>query len=271
MVEVLERRAREPTGPIKAPRTYPGPGSPANRVLARVHSQPRQRLRLSYVLFHHDFLISRLFALLTDCYSPRQQAKAGEAAQLASNLLPVEDIGRADLFGLQRRLEIEVEARGAASAVVGGGYEHAERSNFERGGGVSDRLRIEKRCCEQNKVTRGEDKWWWEKVVPQKRAVVSAGLEDRAEPRKGSLGRSETGERNVAKRRHGRPCGQQSMDEINGHCPQGEEASRFGLCRCRRFRCSGLCDYWQQRPDAQSVSHTTATLFFLLLSFSYLF
>ncbi|KOC61568.1 hypothetical protein WH47_05172 [Habropoda laboriosa] len=57
------------------------------------------------------------------------------------------------------------------------------------------------------------------------------------------------------------------MDEINGHCPQGEKASRFRLCRCRRFWCSGLCDYWQQRPDAQSVSHTT---YFIASFLSYL-
>lgn len=102
----------------------------------------------------------------------------------------------------------------------------------------------------------------------QQRRGVAEEPEDRAEPGKGSLGGSETGERNVAKRRHGRPCGQQSMDEIDGHCPQGETASRFGLCRCRRFRCSGLCDDGQQRPDPQSVSfqhHSPSPFSFFLV------
>lgn len=37
----------------------------------------------------------------------------------------------------------------------------------------------------------------------------------------------ETGERNVAKWRYGRPCGQQPMDETYGYCAQGKETSRL--------------------------------------------
>ncbi|CAL7933577.1 unnamed protein product [Xylocopa violacea] len=275
MVEVLERRAREPTGPIKAPRTYPGqPGSPVNRVLARL--QPRQRLRLSAVSRDDDLLTWRLPALLTDSYSPWLPAdvgepRAGSSRQQPPSKRPIGEAARAADPFLARRLEIEVVARGT----TGGGYRgHGQDvdgdivgvgSDFERGGGErdeaseSDRLRIEE--CVVDKNTSGEDKWWWEKVVLLvKRGVVPGRLEDRLEPRKGSLTRSETGERNVAKRRHGRPCGQQSMDEINGHCPQGEEASRFGLCRCRRFRCSGFCDYRQQRAGAQSSTSSIAII-----------
>ncbi|OAD60018.1 hypothetical protein WN48_06180 [Eufriesea mexicana] len=269
MVEVLERRAREPTGPIKAPRTYPGPGSPANRVLARLHSQPRLRLRHSYVLFGDDLLISRLRVPLTDFYPPRLQADAGEPAGISANL-SIEDTARVDQFDSERLQEVVV-VRGVASEAS---RKHVARADLERGGGEreearqeaseaigeSDRPRTEEEC-DEDRVTRVEDKWCWGKVVPLKRGVLTARLEDRSEPRKGSSGRSETGERNVAKRRHGRPCGQQSMDEINGHCPQGEKASRFGLCRCRRFRCSGRCDYRQQRPGAQSSPFYIEQLF----------
>ena len=265
MVEVLERRAREPTGPIEAPRTYPGPGSPANRVLAasRLQSRPSHQRPARLCHFH-------VFCVLTGdgqaLISKRLHADRAEA----EGRQPSTDVKLLGSSESRRPLGIDVSARGTNASAVAGN-EHAERWNFARNRGGGESARVEKvcRCCcccccccceenKENKVTRGRDKWCWREVVSARKLE-----ERRAEPRKGSLARSETGERNVAKRRHGRPCGQQSMDEIDGHCPQGEKASRFGLCRCRRFRCSGLCDHRQQRPDAQSVSHAIFTLFLL--------
>lgn len=224
MVEVLERRAREPTGPIEAP--------PANRLL----------LRPSSLLPGDDLLISG--RLLTDLYP---------------------DTGR-----------VLAELASEASETI---RKHVAHADFEHGGGqrrdASQATGQSDQPCEDQLTTRRvEDKWCWGKVVPLKRGVLTGRLEDRSEPGKGSFGRSETGERNVAKRRHGRPCGQQSMDEINGHCPQGEKASRFGLCRCRRFRCSSRCDHRQQRPGAQSVSYTTyasLSIYFSLFFLCFLF
>lgn len=74
------------------------------------------------------------------------------------------------------------------------------------------------------------------------------------EPKKGSYVLSEAGERNVAERRHWRPRGEQSVDEVDGHCPQGKETSRieFG---CRRWgRSSGFSYHRKQRSYPQSVS-----------------
>ena len=62
---------------------------------------------------------------------------------------------------------------------------------------------------------------------------------------------SEAGERNVAKRGHGHPCGQQPMDEVDGHRTQGTKTSRLRR-RCDRrygYRSSG-----EQRSGTQSVS-----------------
>nr|XP_012153185.1 PREDICTED: uncharacterized protein LOC105664196 [Megachile rotundata] len=231
MVEVFERRAREPTGPIKAPRTYPGPASSFDRV-TRLHSRPRQRLRLFRVPLKDDLLVSELLSLL-DRYSPRKSSR---------------DYSILDLLD---RLEIELLVRTDRKRAAVRRLE--DRSDLAHVGRACqpDRERVEQEEIEKKTE---EVKWCREETVVRERGVLSAKLKVRLEPRKGSVQRNETGERNVAKRRHGRPCGQQSMDEINGHCPQGEKASRLGLCRCRRFRCSGLCDYWQQRPDAQSFT-----------------
>ena len=70
------------------------------------------------------------------------------------------------------------------------------------------------------------------------------------EPQRGSLSRSEGGERNVAKRGHGRPCGEQPLDETYGNCAQGKETSRLR----RDFRCSRLWTSRHCRTGPQSVS-----------------
>lgn len=249
MVEVLERRAREPTGPIKAPRTYPGPASSL-----RLHSRPRQRLRLSPVpLDDHDLVVSRLLALL-DRYSQRKLVHESQDYSIVD--LPQPTIG--DIENILDRLEIEVPVRVARSErnrKHGGNERRVERFDLAY---VAKVCQVDREGIEEERIEKKSEevKWCREETVVQEGGVLSARLKVQLEPRKGSLQRNETGERNVAKRRHGRPCGQQSMDEINGHCPQGEKASRLELCR-RRFRCSGICDYWQQRPDAQSVSRTT--------------
>ncbi|KMQ98441.1 dna repair protein [Lasius niger] len=92
-------------------------------------------------------------------------------------------------------------------------------------------------------------------VSPSRERQLAARFEDKSEPKSGSHVRSEAGERNVAERRHGHPCGQQPMDEADGHCPQGTEASRLGVHRRRcHFRGAGFSDHRQQRSNAQSVS-----------------
>lgn len=292
MVDVLEGRAREPTGPIKAPRTYPGPGRPGNSLLQQVldaeNTDPQLRPRLRPSHLASDALLRPLALLQTtsgQVSSPRSRFSSSVVE--GSDNLGLDGPGieiAADRFGgegqerRRRRRREEGGSDGSSSGFddVGRGSDIDSGSGGEGGASGeawkirgSDRWWVE--CGSgrgDNKVVRWEDReWWWVKVVQQRRGVAEeARPEDRAEPGKGSLGGSETGERNVAKRRHGRPCGQQSMDEINGHCPQGEKASRFGLCRCRRFRCSGLCDHWQQRPDPQSVSshHSPSPFLFLV-------
>lgn len=291
-MEVLEGRAREPTGPIKAPRTYPGPASPGNSLLQALDAETNPRLRPSCLA--SDLALLRPLAL-------RQIVSSRSRFFTASVVVEGSDNKLVDKLGLDR----PIAAREAANRFGGEGQERGRgrrrgvgrrdgcwaRSGFdgeeggsdiEHGGsggeggasgeawktGRSDRWWWWAECG----PGRGGDKewwwWWWGVRVVQQRRGVAEEPEDRAEPGKGSLGGSETGERNVAKRRHGRPCGQQSMDEIDGHCPQGETASRFGLCRCRRFRCSGLCDDGQQRPDPQSVSfqhHSPSPFSFFLV------
>lgn len=99
----------------------------------------------------------------------------------------------------------------------------------------------------------GQDETEKEDVSPSGRPFR---FEYKSEPRSGSCVRSEAGERNVAERRHGHPCGQQPVDEVDGHRPQGTEASRLGVHRRRRchFCGAGFSDHRQQRSDAQSVS-----------------
>ncbi|KAK2576085.1 hypothetical protein KPH14_007420 [Odynerus spinipes] len=81
-----------------------------------------------------------------------------------------------------------------------------------------------------------------------------------SEPRKGSHVRTEAGERNVAERRHWRPCGEQSVDEVDGHRPQGKETSRFGLSCRRCIRGPGIGYHWKQRSNPQSYGHRSSSL-----------
>lgn len=92
-------------------------------------------------------------------------------------------------------------------------------------------------------------------VSPSQERPLAARFVNKSEPGSGSRVRSEAGERNVAERRHGHPCGQQPVDEADGHRPQGTEAPRFGVHRRRcRFWGTGFSDHRQQRSNAQSVS-----------------
>lgn len=91
-------------------------------------------------------------------------------------------------------------------------------------------------------------------VSPSQERPFAASFENKSEPGSGSRVRSEAGERNVAERRHGHPCGQQPVDEVDGHRSQGTEASRLVHRRRCRFRGAGFSDHRQQRSNAQSVS-----------------
>lgn len=283
MVEVLERRAREARRPIEAARRYAehtGPASPVDRV---------GRLRS---LFEHDPLASGQLALAVG-YSPRplddQPAERFPKGAVDFANFHIKDIARALI--VPEGFEVEVLRGGGPSReerkhvdtnLLADCDQHVARSDREESGKGRERqpANQEETEGEEGGEQEGEQEEETEeekKEEPEARRkakekeqykwirVVPGRLEDLLEPRKGSCERSETGERNVAKRRHGRPCGQQSVDEINGHCPQGEETSRLGISRSRRFWSTGIRDHWQQRPDPQSVSHTTCFPFFLIL------
>lgn len=193
MVEVLEGRAREPTGPRRAPRTYPGP---VQLQVRRVG--PRENIKIIFVVqLWEDSKEHGICVLET---SPEK--------------------------GQVRLKLIAPYAQGAKS---------------------------EKLPSEEIDPT-GQDETEKEDVSPGKRPFA-ARFEYKSEPGSGSCVRSEAGERNVAERRHGHPCGQQPVDEVDGHRPQGTEASRLGVHRRRcRFWSAGFSDHRQQRSDAQSVS-----------------
>ncbi|TGZ42177.1 Uncharacterized protein DBV15_05623 [Temnothorax longispinosus] len=193
MVEVLGGRAREPTGPRRAPRTYPGP----------VQLQVRR-------------------------VGPRVDVKVTPA--------PVQLL-RADSKA-DRGISVP-EARGPELDVA----RHAQSAKTE----IPPSEGID--------PTGREDETEKEDVGPSGRPFA-AGFEHKSEPGvSGSRVRSEAGERNVAERRHGHPCGQQPMDEADGHRhPQGAEASRIGRRRRCRVWSAGFSDHRQQRSDAQSVS-----------------
>lgn len=251
MVEVLEGRAREPTGPIEAARSYAGPASPADRVgLLRSHRE-------------HDLLASGLLCLAN---SHAAVVHGGQGLPIAGtdfDRLRIKDIARARVafrapeIAVPRRVAFGEEREQQRRPVYGdllAGRDHSAR-RLEGGdrGKLSDREETVEQRVKQKVVVVWDT---WETVVDGSDELPTR-LEETSEPGKGSCERCETGERNVAERRHGRPCGQQSMDEINGHCPQGKKASRLGVSRCRRFRGPGICDHRQQRPDPQSVSHDT--------------
>lgn len=193
MVEVLGGRAREPTGPRRAPRTYPGP----------VQLQVRRA-------------------------GPRENVEVTSVAQLRED---------------SKDREICVPETSSEEGQI------RPRTLIAR---HVQSAKSEKLPSERIDPT-GQDETEKEDASPSRRPFA-ARFEHKSEPGLGSRIRSEAGERNVAERRHGHPCGQQPMDEADGHRPQGTEASRFGVHRRRcRFRGAGFSDR-QQRSDAQSVS-----------------
>ncbi|XP_076287216.1 uncharacterized protein LOC143212367 [Lasioglossum baleicum] len=321
MVEVLERRAREPTGPIEAPRTFAGPGcSPADRC-ERVQRVQRWWPRLSRVPLEHDLFLAYSFtdslalqvdeplvagaraieaqgiedssvthaqvtevrakgaqvttAQVTDAQAKETQgaedssviqAQVTEApangAQGAEDSSAVEPRSFEDT-ATPRKLEIDRSREdGAAKAEVQPNKVEAKLSEGKVGAPAqrikfeivvqppADHGPLEKQDPTDLELKRGELEG---RELVLEAVVLPSRLKELLEPKKGSRETSETGERNVAERRHGRPCGQQPVDEVDGHRPQGEEAPRLGIRRCR-FRGSGICDHWQQRSDAQSVS-----------------
>ncbi|KAG7211542.1 hypothetical protein KM043_010801 [Ampulex compressa] len=216
MVEVLEGRAREPTGPCRAPRTHPGPGSRAEVALLAT-GRGQEALQDS----EDD----------EDVALDAPQARAGSRVDRELGLERAAGPRDTDLVVRADHPKVRLaDRRGLArfEADSGGPLER-EAAPRVAGSGFGAR--------------QGEG------------AVPLVRLEQRLEPGKGSQARTETGERNVAERRHGRPCGQQSMDEVDGHRSQGTKASRLELRRRRRFWGSGISDHRQQRPDAQPVSN----------------
>ena len=75
-------------------------------------------------------------------------------------------------------------------------------------------------------------------------------VRNKCEPQRGSLSSRKAGECNVAKRGHGRPCGEQPLDEVDGYSAQGKETSRYR----RNFWCAGVWSRWNRRTGPQSVS-----------------
>ncbi|XP_014486184.1 PREDICTED: uncharacterized protein LOC106750378 isoform X1 [Dinoponera quadriceps] len=159
-----------------------------------------------------------------------------------------------------RRLEVPEDPESRVPPV--GPVARHETSAEEEGGG-GRRQAVEFVVRPKDEVLpladpTGQDETKEKEEVSPGRPQLAARFEDKSEPEPGSRIRSEAGERNVAERRHGHPCGQQPVDEADGHRPQGAPASRLGVhCRRCRFRGAGFGDHRQQRPDAQSVSVAT--------------
>lgn len=202
MVEVLGGRAREPTGPHRAPRTYPGP----------VQLQVR-------------------------CVGPREDVEVASVAQLG---------GDSEIYDIASRIPFSL------LVCETGSDESQKRSELVARNARS--TKNEDLPSERISPTGQQGETEKRDASPRGRPFT-ASFEHKSEPTSGSCIKSEAGERNVAKRRHGHPCGQQSVDEADGHRPQGAEASRLGVHRRRcRFWSAGFSDHRQQRPDAQSVS-----------------
>lgn len=195
MVEVLGGRAREPTGPHRAPRTYPG-----------------------------------LVQLQVRRVSPRKDIKVISVAQKDSK-------SRGICIFETSSEKSQVRSKLIARYVQGAKNEKLPSEKID---------------------PTGQDETEKEDVSPSGRPFAARSisrLKYKSEPDPGSCVRSEAGERNVAERRHGHPCGQQPMDEVNGHRPQRTETSRLRIYRRRcRFWGAGFSDHRQQRSDAQSVS-----------------
>lgn len=215
MVEVLGGRAREPTGPRRAPRTYPGP------VQLQLHrAGPREDVEVPSV--------AQLGRVLKDRGSePRVPFRPARYVVLESS--PLEEDSRRRVF--------ELAARNGRSA-------------------KSEQLPSEEADPTGQDETKEEKEAEEEEDAGPRGRPFAAGFDNKSEPvPTGSYVRSEAGERNVAERRHGHPCGQQPVDEAHGHRPQGTPTSRIGVHRRRcRFRGAGFSDHRQQRSDAQSVS-----------------
>ncbi|EZA60215.1 hypothetical protein X777_13303 [Ooceraea biroi] len=203
MVEVFGARVREPTGPRRAPRTYPGP----------VQLQVRR-------------------------VGPREDVEIASVAQLGGDSKD-RGIESRIPFGLTCAPETDTEE----------GRRSSKLAARNARGAKSEKLPSEEVDPTEQDEAEQQD-------VSPKAGPLAARFEDKSEPESGSHIKSEAGERNVAERRHGHPCGQQSVDEADGHRPQGAEASRLGDHRRRRchFRGAGFSDHRQQRSDAQSVS-----------------
>lgn len=74
----------------------------------------------------------------------------------------------------------------------------------------------------------------------------------------------EAGERDVAERGHGHPCGQQPMDETYGHCAQGTTASRLRRWNYQRPGDDCRCEQ-RKSPHSVSFSILFSRLFFFVL------
>lgn len=109
-MEVLEGRAREPTGPIKAPRTYPGPASPGNSLLQALDAETNPRLRPSCLA--SDLALLRPLAL-------RQIVSSRSRFFTASVVVEGSDNKLVDKLGLDR----PIAAREAANRFGGEGQE----------------------------------------------------------------------------------------------------------------------------------------------------
>lgn len=220
MVEVLGGRAREPTGPRRAPRTYPGP------VQLQLHrAGPREDIEVPSV--------AQLGRVPKD-RGTEPRVPFGPA-RYALETSPEEDRGRT----------VELVARNGRSA-------------------KSEQLPSEEADPTGQDEAKEEEEEKEEDISPSRRPLA-ARFQHKSEPVSGSCIRSEAGERNVAERRHGHPCGQQPVDEAHGYRPQGTPTSRFGVHRRRcRFWGAGFSDHRQQRSDAQSVSTCMILLAFCI-------
>lgn len=209
MVEVLKGRAREPTGPRRAPRTYPA--GPVQLQVRRVG--PRVDVGVAS--------------------SSLAQLEGGDSKDRGAE-------SRVRFVCILEATDLKEEGQGGRPEIIARNVGSVKSETLP-----SDKV-----------VPTGQDE--------ATKGLVNLGgdgpleavrFEDKSEPgSSGSRIKSEAGERNVAERRHGHPCGQQPVDEAYGHRPQGAEASRLGVHRRRRrFRGAGFSDHRQQRSDAQSV------------------
>lgn len=240
MVEVLGGRAREPTGPRRAPRTlHQGPVQPQLR-----RAGPREDVE---AVAAAAASVTRLGGVpkVRSAREPRVPLGPVRAVRVGTSG-PEEDRGS--------RAAVVAAPRNGPCARSEEEEEEEEDEEECRSEDADPTGRNEAKG-EVEEVAEGEEE---EEEVDVSRPYA-ARFENKSEPGSGSRVRSEAGERDVAERRYGDPCGQQPVDEADGHRPQGTAAPRLGVHRRRRrhFRAAGFGDHRQQRPDAQSVSITT--------------